>query len=102
MSDLDRSTSRTLMLLAQPGAYEALLAMHTRGGTATFTEIATKTRQPLALMRSMASEGFVVSPACGTLDVDPHGDTRFCLTAKGEAVLGHLVRLQQWINTRDC
>lgn len=99
MSAHDR-TDEVLSLLARTGAYEALLAMHTHGGTASFTQICTESPQPTALLRAMAAEGFVVTVDAGTLDTDPHGDTQFCLTAKGEAIFGHLRRLRQWIAAR--
>lgn len=99
MGDHDR-TERTLTLLAQRGAYETLLAMHARGGTATLAQISSVTPQPLALLRAMAAEGFVVNLAGGTLDIDPRCETHFRLTGKGEAVFGHLVRLRHWLASR--
>jgi len=99
MGDHDR-TEQTLTLLARRGAYEVLLAMHAHGGGATFAQISAEVPQSLTLLRAMAAEGFVISPRGGTLDADPHGDTRFCLTVKGEAIFGHLLRLRQWIAFR--
>lgn len=99
MSDHDR-TNEILSLLARTGAYEVLLAMHTGGGTATFAQICDESPDPTALLRAMAVEGFVVSLGAGTLDIAPCGGSRFCLTAKGEAIFGHLLRLRQWIATR--
>ncbi|MDM4721367.1 hypothetical protein QTQ03_17810 [Micromonospora sp. WMMA1363] len=99
MSDHGR-TDRALTLLARPGAYEVLHAMQSRDGTATFAEIRTAARQPLALLRALATEGFVRSYHSGTLDIEPCERTHFCLTAKGEAVTGHLVRLQEWVTSR--
>ena len=99
MSDHDR-TDETLTLLARSGAYEVLCAMHNRGGAASFAQICAETPQPIALLRAMAAEGFVITPRGGTLDADPQSETRFCLTAKGEAIFGHLLRLRQWIASR--
>lgn len=101
MSDHDR-TKQTLTLLARRGAYEVLHAMHARGGAATFAQISVEagTSQPLPLLRALAAEGFVISPRGGTLDVDPQGEAPLCLTAKGEAVIGHLLRLRQWMASR--
>lgn len=96
MSDHGR-TDKTLTLLARPGVYEVLHAMQTRDGTATFAEIRTAARQPLALLRALAAEGFVRSYRSGSLDIEPCEGTHFYLTAKGEAVTGHLVRLQEWV-----
>ena len=99
MSDHDR-TDETLTLLARSGAYEVLFAMHVRGGAASFEQISAESPRPITLLRAMAAEGLVVSPRGGTLDADPHSETRFCLTAKGEAIFGHLLRLRQWIASR--
>lgn len=93
-------TDRTLILLARTGAYEVLRAMHTRGGGASFAEIAAEAPRPMALLRAMAAEGFVISPGAGTLDTDPRDETAFCLTVKGEAIFGHMLRLRQWIASR--
>lgn len=99
MSDHGR-TEQALSLLARPGAYEILHAIHSRGGTATFAQITAEARQSLALLRALAAEGFVISPRSGTLDIEPSAPTSFCLTAKGDAVTGHLVRLQEWATSR--
>ncbi|GLZ01879.1 hypothetical protein [Actinoplanes sp. NBRC 103695] len=100
MSDHGR-TNQTLTLLAKSGTYEVLYAMHARGGAATFAQIAVDARQALALLRALAAEGFVIGPRCGSLDIMPSPQTIFCLTAKGKAVSGHVVRLQQWIIKRS-
>lgn len=99
MSDHSR-TDQALTLLARPGAYKVLHAMHSRGGTATFAQIAAEARQPLSLLRGLAAEGFVIGHRSGTLDIEPCEQIHFCLTAKGEAVAGHLVRLQEWVTSR--
>ncbi|NIL43746.1 hypothetical protein HCB17_23475 [Salinispora arenicola] len=99
MGDHERA-EQTLALLARRGAYEALLAMHVRGGTATFAQIAAESPRPATLLRAMAAEGFVVSPRGGTLDGDPRGDTNFCLTTKGQAIFTSLLRLRQWMASR--
>jgi len=99
MSDHDR-TDETLTLLARSGAFEVLFAMHARGGDASFAQISAESPRPITLLRAMAVEGFVISPRGGTLDAEPHGETHFCLTAKGEAIFGHLLRLRQWIASR--
>jgi hypothetical protein len=99
MSDHDHA-DETLSLLARSGAYEVLLAMHTRGGGASFAEISAESPRPIALLRAMAAEGFLFSPNGGTLDAEPHGEAHYCLTAKGEAIFGHLLRLRQWLNSR--
>jgi DNA-binding HxlR family transcriptional regulator len=99
MSDHGR-TDQTLALLAKPGVYEVLHVMHDRGGTATFAQIAAEARRALSLLRSLAAEGFVISARCGSLDIEPSAQAYFSLTAKGEAVAGHLTRLQQWITNR--
>ncbi|TCB91629.1 hypothetical protein E0H26_25425 [Micromonospora zingiberis] len=99
MGDHDR-TEQTLTLLARRGAYEVLLAMHTSGGTASYTRIAAASPRPTTLLRALAAEGFVTIPSGGTLDDEPHGETRFRLTAKGEAIIGHLLRLRQWLASR--
>ena len=93
-------TDQMLALLARPGAYEVLHAMYSRGGTATFAQIAAEARRALTPLRSLAAAGFVISAYCGSLDVDPCAQTAFNLTAKGEAVAGHLARLRQWITNR--
>jgi hypothetical protein len=99
MSDHDR-TDDTLTLLAQNGAYEVLSAMHARGGSASFAQISADSPKPTGLLRAMAVEGFVISPHGGTFDADPPGETHFSLTAKGEAIFIHLLRLRQWIASR--
>jgi hypothetical protein len=100
MSGQDR-TDRILTLLGQRGAYKVFFAMGARGGTATFVEIATSAGpDAAAVLRSMAVEGLVLSRCCGSLDLEPPAGARFCMTAKGEAVFGHLVRLQEWIAAR--
>lgn len=102
MSDHDR-TEQILTLLARRGAYEVLHAMHARAGVASFAQISAEagSDQSLLLLRALAAEGFVISPRGGTLDVDPQDDVPLCLTAKGEAVIGHLQRLRQWMASRD-
>jgi len=99
VDDHDR-TEQTLTLLARRGAYEVLGAMQARGGIASFAQISAEAPQPLALLRAMAAEGLVISPQGGTLDADPPGETCFCLTGKGEAIFGHLLRLRQWVASR--
>jgi DNA-binding HxlR family transcriptional regulator len=99
MGDQGR-TEQTLTLLAKPGVYEILHALHSRGGTATFAQIPIEARRALILLRSLAAEGFVISHHCGSLDIEPAAQTCFSLTTKGEAVAGHLTRLQQWIINR--
>ena len=99
MRELGR-TDQPLTLLARPGTYEVLHAMYSRGGTATFDQIAAEARRALTLLRSLAAEGFVISAYCGSLDIEPRAQTAFNLTAKGEAVAGHLTRLRQWITNR--
>lgn len=100
MSDHDR-THQALDLLAEPGAYDVLHAMHARDGAATFAQIAAATARPLALLRALAVAGLVIAPRCGTLDLEPEADTHFCLTARGEVITGYLVRIQQWAATRS-
>ena len=100
MSDQGR-IDQSLSLLATRGVYEVLHAMHSRGGTATFAQIANEARHALTLLRALAAEGFVISYKCGSLDIEPTAQTSFILTAKGEAVTGHLTRLQQWITARS-
>lgn len=99
MGDHDR-TEQALTLLARRGAYEALVAMHTRGGAASFAQICAESPRPIALLRAMAAEGLLVSPCGGSLDADPCGDTHYCLTGRGEAVVGHLMRLRRWMASR--
>ncbi|GIJ12616.1 hypothetical protein ACFFMR_29050 [Micromonospora andamanensis] len=99
MGDHNR-TEQTLALLARCGAFELLLAMHHRGGTATFAQIAAESPRPAALLRAMAADGFVVSPHAGSLDGEPLAEAHFCLTARGVAVLGHLLRLRHWLASR--
>jgi DNA-binding HxlR family transcriptional regulator len=100
MSDHSR-TDQALTLLAQPGCYEVLHALHARDGTATFAQIAAEARHALARLRALAAEGFVVSHSCGSLDTEPKAQTDFSLTAKGQAVAGHLIRLQSWAANRS-
>ncbi|GLY98812.1 hypothetical protein [Actinoplanes sp. NBRC 103695] len=99
MGDHDR-TDETLILLARHGAYEVLSAMHHYGGSASFAQISAESPRPTALLRAMAAEGFLISPSGGTLDADPHDETCFRLTAKGEAIFCHLRRLREWIASR--
>jgi DNA-binding HxlR family transcriptional regulator len=100
MSDHSR-TDQALALLAQPGSYEVLHALYVRDGSATFAQIAAEARHALVRLRELATEGFVVSHSCGSMDVDPYAQTDFNLTAKGHAVAGHLVRLQAWAVNRS-
>ncbi|RZU48770.1 hypothetical protein EV385_0494 [Krasilnikovia cinnamomea] len=99
MTDRSR-TDQALTLLARPGAYEVLHAIQSRNGIATFAQIAAEARQPLTLLRALVTEGLVISHRSGTLDIEPGEQTHFCLTAKGEAVAGHLLRLQEWAASR--
>jgi DNA-binding HxlR family transcriptional regulator len=99
MSDHSR-TDQALMMLARPGCYEVLRALYMRDGTATFSQIATESRHALAHLRALATEGFVVS-RCGSLDAEPNAQTDFSLTTKGQAVAGHLIRLQSWAANRS-
>lgn len=91
---------QALALITASGANEVLQAMYRRGGVATFAQIAADLLRPLTMLRALAAEGFVISYGCGTLDVEPPAGMIFGLTPKGEAVAGHLARLQQWIKTR--
>lgn len=100
MSDHGR-IDRALALLARPGAYDVLHAMYSRGGEATFAQIAEESRHTLTLLRALATEGFVTSRRCGSLDIEPCDQMSFSLTAKGEAVAGHLTRLRQWNAVRS-
>jgi hypothetical protein len=99
MSDHDR-TDETLILLARHGAYEVLSAMYQHGGSATFAQISAESPRPIALLRAMAAEGFLTGLSGGTFDADPHEAACFRLTAKGEAIFGHLRRLREWIASR--
>lgn len=99
MSDHDR-TYETLNLLARSGAYEVLLAMHARGGAASFEQISAESPRPITLLRAMAVDGFVITTRGGSLDADPQAETHFCLTAKGEAIFTHLLRLREWLASR--
>ncbi|WP_018803916.1 hypothetical protein [Salinispora arenicola] len=92
MSDHGR-IEQTLTLLATPGVYEVLHAM--RGGPATFAHLHAEARKALPLLRALSAAGLVISPHSGSLDIEPHGQTAFYLTAKGEAVTGHIIRLRQ-------
>jgi hypothetical protein len=100
MSDHGRM-DQTLRLLTRPGSYEVLHAMHVRGGTAVFAHIAAEARDALVRLRALAVEGFVIGHHCGSLDLEPSAQACFSLTAKGEAVTGHLVRLQEWAAGRS-
>ena len=100
MGDHSR-TDQALALLAQPGSYEVLHALYVRDGTAAFAQIAADARHALARLRALAVEGFVVGHFCGSLDVEPCAQARFSLTAKGHAVAGHLIRLQEWAVNRS-
>ncbi|WP_433531008.1 hypothetical protein ACQPYA_02455 [Micromonospora sp. CA-263727] len=79
---------------------ELLLAMHHRGGTASFAQIAAASPRPAALLRAMAADGFVVSPHAGSLDSESLDRTCFCLTGKGVAIVGRLLRLRRWLASR--
>ena len=100
MSDHGR-TDQALTLLAQPGSYEVLHALYARDGTATFAQISGEARYALARLRALATEGFVVGVHGGSLDIEPGLQASFSLTAKGQAVAGHLIRLQQWAASRS-
>ena len=100
MSDHGR-TDQALSLLATSGANEVLQAMYQRGGMATFSQITAELLRPLGLLRALATEGLVISYGCGTLDLEPPPGAVFGLTAKGQAVAGHLHRLQEWIKNRS-
>lgn len=100
MMSEDGRIDRALALLARPGASGVLQAMYSRGGAATFAQIAAESRHALNLLRALAAEGFVVSYRCGSLDIEPCDQVSFSLTAKGEAVAGHLLRLRRWMTTR--
>lgn len=96
MGDHDR-VDQTLALLARLDAYELLSALHARGGTAAFAQVSTRAEDTMPLLRAMAACGFITCHRGGTLDVEPSPEAQFCLTAKGEAVFGHLSRLRQWL-----
>ena len=100
MSDHSRA-DQALTLLALPGSYEVLHALYVRDGTATFAQLATETPHALLRLRALAAEEFVVGHYCGSLDVEPSPQANFSLTAKGQAVSGHLVRLQEWAVERS-
>lgn len=100
MSDHSR-TDQALALLAAPGTNDVLQAMNRRDGAATYAQIAAELPRPLPVLRALAASDFVVSYGSGTLDVEPPAGTVFGLTAKGQAVAGHLDRLKQWIKSRS-
>ncbi len=100
MSEDDR-IEQAIAVLARPGTYEVLHALHTRSGAATFAQIAAVARQTPSLLRALAAERLLFSYHCGSLDIEPAAQTTFMLTAKGEAVAGHIIRLQHWITTRN-
>lgn len=100
MSD-DGRIDRALALLARPGASQVLHLMYSRDGAANFAQIAAESGHALSLLRALAAEGFVVSYRCGSLDMEPCDQMSFSLTAKGEAVAGHLARLRRWMGTRS-
>ncbi|GAA0490763.1 hypothetical protein Ade02nite_23530 [Paractinoplanes deccanensis] len=91
---------RTLTLLGRRGAYELLLALSVRDGSAAFSELEKEAPQVMPLLRALITEGFVTSAGPGTLDLEPGAELRFSLTAKGQAVTAHLVRIQQWLAER--
>ncbi|MFI6242782.1 hypothetical protein ACIBEF_23190 [Micromonospora sp. NPDC050795] len=93
-------TQQVLALLGRNSTYEVLSTMEATGGTATFAQIANATPHPAAILRAMAAYGFVVSLNGGTLDSDPRAETPFSLTAKGQAIMGHLLRLHLWMASR--
>ncbi|MET7949415.1 hypothetical protein [Micromonospora sp. NPDC005324] len=93
-------TEQTLALLGRQSTYEVLSTMDATGGTATFAQIASETPYPTAILRAMAAHGFVVSLHGGTLDSEPRAETPFSLTAKGQAIMGHLLRLHLWMASR--
>lgn len=101
MSDHGR-IEQILTLLAKPGVYEVLHGMRSRGGTATFGHLHADVRRVLPLLRALSAAGLVISPDSGSLDLSPHRQASFHLTAKGEAIAGHIFRLQQslasWAN----
>jgi hypothetical protein len=99
MSDRDRA-GQTLALLARSGTYQVLLTMQARGGAASFAQIAAGARGPVALLREMAAEGLLIAQDGGSLDNEPCGKTLFRLTVKGEAIFGHMLRLNQWLTSR--
>ena len=100
MSDHCRR-EQALAVVTASGANEVLQAMYSRGGIATFAQIAAELPQPLTMLRALAAEGLMISYGCGTLDVEPSAAMIFGLTARGQAVAGHLNRLQEWIKTRS-
>lgn len=94
MSDHGR-IEQILMLLAKPGVYEVLHGMSSRGGTATLGHLYSDVRRVLPLLRALSAAGFVIRPDSGSLDLSPHRQTSFHLTAKGQAIAGRIFRLQQ-------
>ncbi|MDI6104365.1 hypothetical protein QLQ12_37820 [Actinoplanes sp. NEAU-A12] len=99
--DDDTRIEQALAVLARPGVYEVLHALYVRAGVATFAEIAAVVGQALSLLRALAAERLVFSYQCGSLDVEPHPQTGFMLTTKGEEVTAHMIRLQQWVAIRN-
>jgi hypothetical protein len=99
--DQDRRIDRALSVLTRRGAYDVLHVMRNYDGTAAYAQIAAVTRPALTLLRALAAEGFVSSYQSGSLDIEPLATTSFYLTAKGEAVAGHLEGLSEWAATRS-
>jgi hypothetical protein len=54
----------------------------------------------MSVLRSLATEGFIVCPGGGSMDDMPNSDTVFDITDQGRAIFDHLVRLRAWIATR--
>ena len=87
----DDHVDGALRVLAQRGAGQVLRLLHTHGGVATFAQLA-DTPRVLALLRDFAAQGWLLTNS-GSLDITPPNAATIRLTAKGEAVAGHITRI---------
>lgn len=96
MSDHEFS-DRILRLICRKGAYEIIRLLDQRDGAATFGQIINlHVPRPLTLLRALAAEHFVTTPTAGTWDLTPSPCTRFELTNRGNLLVGHLDRIDEW------
>jgi hypothetical protein len=96
MSDHE-SSDRILRLICRRGAYEIIRLLDQCDGMATFGQIIElRVPHPLTLLRALAAEHFVSIPTGGTWDLTPSSTTRFELTTRGNLLVGHLDRIDEW------
>jgi hypothetical protein len=97
----DRAPSDGILgLLSQKAAYDTVRYLAaTEAGVTVAQVVAAVGADASSMLRSLALEGFV--SRTGTWDLPPSDLTTFALTPRGQELVGHMDRLDEWARGRD-